>query len=395
MFKATLFEFENQEIFITEQELLQGCNELAKLDNVLCIAYAKHDKDEIEPGVPKPVHFHVMIRTQKVTTSKFIVKFFKHNGVVCNENMMQKSKHGSYCKMVQYLTHKNDESKHQYDYDTEVHKIKGDIDVYYKTDLDVITKQRNAFYPIDWTFQKKSYCQQLLEMSEFDFGSGQVGQANRIRCCKQLDFLYNQHLREMQSKGVDRNMNVIYITGESGTGKTTVAKFIAKSLGYDICISSSSNDPMQDYVGQKCLILDEFRQSDWQLSDLLKMLDNHTTSTIKSRYNNKYMNDCKLIIITSVFPVTDSSYKNYDPNNDKLVQLYRRINSYVVVSKDTYVTYEKINANGTPGGLSFTSPNPAKELGDKGVNILFEALAKINQEKLKDIEIEQTKLDIK
>ena len=48
------------------------------------------------------------------------------------------------------------------------------------------------------------------------------------------------------------------------------------------------------------LILDDLRPSCIGLSDLLKMLDNHTSSSVKSRYYNKVL-ECKLIIITSIF----------------------------------------------------------------------------------------------
>ena len=394
MFKATLFEIENQLEYLTLDEIKTAVENLSKQDNITHIAYAIHDKDILEDTTLKPVHFHCMLKCKKVTTSKFISKFFKHNGKPISDNYVQKSKYGSYCKMVQYLTHKNDERKYQYDYGTEVYKVKGDIDTFYNTDLDVITKQRNAFYPIDWTFKNKSYSQQYQEIEAFDFGSSQVGQTNRIRCFKQLEFFYNTHIKGIQLRGVDRDMNVIYITGAAGTGKTTVAKFLAKTMGYDVCVSSSSNDPLQDYMGQKCLILDDFRPSDWQLSDLLKLLDNHTSSSAKSRYNNKYMNDCKMIILTSVFPITDRSYQKY--NNEPLTQLFRRIKSYIVVSADNFVTYEKLDNNGTPAGRSYATPNPAKDFGQEGANILFDTMASLLQSKVSTMvkDIEQLSLDI-
>jgi len=392
-FKATLFEIENQLEYINLDEIKTAIDDLAKQDNITHIAWAVHDRDILDDGTPKPVHFHCMIKCQKVTTSKYISKFFKHDNKAISENYVQKSKYGSYCKMVQYLTHKNDERKYQYDYDVDVVKVKGNIDDYYNTDLDVITKARANFYPIDFTFKNKSYSQQYLEIEEFDFGNSQMGQSNRIKCFKQLEFFYNAHIKGIQLKGVDRDMNVIYITGAPGTGKTTVAKFLANTMGYDICVSSSSNDPLQDYLGQKCLILDDFRPSDWQLSDLLKLLDNHTSSSAKSRYNNKYMNDCKMVILTSVFPITNKDYQKY--NNEPLTQLFRRIQSYIVVSSDNFITYEKLDQNGTPTGRSYATPNPAKEFGNEGANILFDTMAKLLQPKVAPLihEIEQLSLD--
>ena len=81
-------------------------------------------------------------------------------------------------------------------------------------------------------------------------------------------------------------MEVIYIQGATGTGKTSYSKMLAEQKEYSYYISSSSNDILGDYKGQDCLILDDLRPSCMGLSDLLKMLDNHTTSTVKSRYKN-------------------------------------------------------------------------------------------------------------
>lgn len=384
-FKATLFEVCNQLEYLTKEELELACSELIKEDNITELAYAIHNKDILDDGSPKPIHFHCMIRTNKVTTSKHIAKFFKHNNKPISDAYVQKSKYGSYCKMVQYLTHKNDSKKAQYDFEKDVVKLKGDIDTFYKTDLDIITKTRQPYYAIDWTFQNKSYSQQFLEIDQMDFGNSQIGQTNKIKCFNQLEKLYNAHIKGIQLKGVDRDMNVIYITGASGTGKTTVAKFIANTWGYDICVSSSSNDPLQDYQGQKCLIIDDFRQTDWQLSDLLKLLDNHTSSTVKSRYNNKYMNDCKLIILTSVFPITHNEYKNF--NNESLTQLYRRIKSYVIVSEETYTVFEKLDNYGSPCGNSIVCPNPAKEFGKEGVNLFFNTMTTLLKPKIEQLQM--------
>lgn len=385
-FKATLFEVCNQLEYLAKEDIELGVSELSKEDNISEIAWAIHNRDILEDGTPKPIHAHIMIRTKKVTTSKHIASFFKHNNKKMSDIYVQKSKYGSYCKMVQYLTHKNDIKKAQYDYEKEVFKIKGDIDVFYNTDLDVITKIRQPYYAIDWTFQNKSYSQQFIEIDKMDFGNSQIGQTNKIKCFNQLEKLYNAHIKGIQLRGVDRDMNVMYITGASGTGKTTVAKFIANTFKYDICVSSSSNDPLQDYQGQKCLIVDDFRQSDWQLSDLLKLLDNHTSSTVKSRYNNKYMNDCKLVILTSVFDITNCDYKNY--NNENLIQLYRRVNSFVIVTEDKYRIYEKLDQLGRPIGNFIDCPNPAKEFGKEGANLFFNTMATLLAPKIEQLEID-------
>ena len=100
-------------------------------------------------------------------------------------------------------------------------------------------------------------------------------------------------------KGVKRNMECVYITG-----KSTYAKMMCEDKGYSVFVSSGSNDVLDGYTGQDCIILDDLRPSCMGLSDLLKMLDNNTASTVKSRYKNKVL-ECKLIIVTSVLKIDE------------------------------------------------------------------------------------------
>ena len=82
-------------------------------------------------------------------------------------------------------------------------------------------------------------------------------------------------------------MECIYITGSSGSGKTTLARKIAESHGLAYFISSGSNDIMDGYGQEPCLIVDDIRPSVLGLSDLLKMLDPHTACSVGSRYKTK------------------------------------------------------------------------------------------------------------
>ena len=133
-----------------------------------------------------------------------------------------------------------------------------------------------------------------------------------------------------------REMKVFYIYGATGAGKTTMAKWLCeKMLEVDYYISSSSNDILQDYLGQEAIILDEFRPTDLSFSDMLKLLDNHTNSTVKSRYYNKAI-DCKYLIITTTQNISD--IYNEENLRDRL-QLYRRI------SEIYYVTDKGITAH--------------------------------------------------
>ena len=57
-------------------------------------------------------------------------------------------------------------------------------------------------------------------------------------------------------------------SGDAGTGKTTYAKDLAVKKGYSIFVSSGSNDVLDGYGGEDCIILDDLRPSCMGLSDL-------------------------------------------------------------------------------------------------------------------------------
>ena len=67
---------------------------------------------------------------------------------------------------------------------------------------------------------------------------------------------------------MDRQLECVFITGASHTGKTTFAKQIANSKGYSSYISSGGKHPLDNYEGQECIILDDLRDNTYELSDL-------------------------------------------------------------------------------------------------------------------------------
>ena len=184
-------------------------------------------------------------------------------------------------------------------------------------------------------FEHFSYAQQLeyvnsLPLSEKTKAFTQLRKLWELRC-------------QVLALNTDRQVEVVFICGKGGTGKTYYAKKLLKSLGYDYCISSSSNDPFQDYMGQRAIILDDLRDRAFEFEDLLKILDNNTSSSVRSRFTNKVFNG-DMIVITSSVPLNywykDYQYRGYDA----LVQLYRRISCYVKMT-EAY-TIAAIDENG-------------------------------------------------
>ena len=246
---------------------------------------------------------------------------------------------------LQYLTHSNDTQKYKYQYP--VSEVIANFD--FETEI------KNS--KILGDFENYSYAQQLDYVHSLPV-------SEQVSAYRQLDTLWKNHCKWL-SMQTDRDITVMFITGKGGTGKTTYAKKIMRErFGNDFCVSSASNDPWQDYLGQKGMILDDARDKVFEnFSDFLKIIDNHTSSSVACRFSNKVFNG-ELIIITSSIPLNywyrgrNSKGMFFAVDNEGFEQLYRRINCYVEVKQDTITVYPNgVNENGFPKGLGHIYQN--------------------------------------
>ena len=292
-------------------------------------AYILHDKDDTRP------HYHIYLNFgSSGVNSKDVAEWFD-----IPENFIEKVK-GRNTDMLLYLTHGNDsqQNKHQYS-PTEV-----------VANFDFETEIENARILGD--FKNFSYAQQLEYVNSLPV-------SEKATAFTKLEKLWRLHCQWL-SLQTDRDIDVIFVCGKGGTGKTYYAKKLLASMGLDYCISSSKNDPFQDYLGQKAMILDDLRDSAFDFEDLLKILDNNTVSSVKSRFANKVFNG-EIIVITSSVPLHYwyPEYKNR--RTDDIYQLYRRISSYVVITQETVSVYTDIDENGRPKGFCEEFRNELQE----------------------------------
>lgn len=326
--------------YMSQEDVEAGLDHNAVQD----YAYILHDKDVHEDGTPVAPHWHIMIRFKRPVQTESLCKWF---GIKSN---MIGYILGTFGDAVAYLTHRNKPEKYQY------------LDEEIKSNYDFKVEVEKAL-------SKKKASQRKEEIIEL-IRSGIVREYNYTEYITALE--YDKFKRAIDNaftyrrdtlKSLDRHMNVIYIYGGSGTGKTTYAKQLAINKGLSCYISSGSNDPLDGYKGQDCLILDDIRPGDFLLSDFLKILDNNTQSTVKSRYKNKLL-ECQYLIVTTSFDIPVFFDLLLDSEGESVKQMERRCTLKIQMGINTMTTYVYQPVSGKYKKVSILK-NPVSEVYNK------------------------------
>ena len=166
-------------------------------------AYILHDKDDTSP------HYHIYLHfgTSGVDT-KQIAEWFG-----LQESQVNKIK-GRSTDMLEYLIHANDSQKYKYQYDPS--EVKANFDFY--------TAVKNA--KILGDFEKYSYAQQLEYVNKLPVGE-------KAAAFTKLEKLWKIHCQCLVLNN-NRDIDVMFIHGKGGTGKTYYAKKLLEKMGYII-----------------------------------------------------------------------------------------------------------------------------------------------------------------
>jgi len=252
-----------------------------------------HDKDVDEQGTLKAAHVHVMLSFDNARSSDNVAKLLNDKSQYVEA--WRGNAHNGYA----YLVHatKDAQTQHQYD-PSEVHTNFDYLELLQQIAIEVSTsKPRNAVKVLLDALYEGGITKQELENR---LTGSQYGQYKT-----QIDKIWSKRLQkqaeawraEMSAQG--KNVNVIFVYGEAGTGKTSLACEYAGKLERDYYIAGSQRDPFQNYAGERTLILDELRPTTIPYPDLLRILDPFGAQVMApSRYSDKAL-ACDLIIITS------------------------------------------------------------------------------------------------
>lgn len=277
-------------------------------------AFILHDKDKDT----KP-HYHIALRFDSPRKSDQIAKWFN-----IKENYVGKIK-GKWQDILLYLTHANAPTKYQYP----IEEVICNFNYEHALVTGEGRKEDIINRIAEGTIREYNLHKELTPV-EYDKYKRNIENAFAFR----QKILLERKVREMEC---------IFITGTSGSGKTTQAKRMCEKKGFSYFVSSSSNDPFDGYQGQDAIILDDLRGSTFTFADLLKITDNHTSSMVKSRYKNKVL-ECKLLIITSILPISKFYTTVFENSDEPLLQFQRRMQTYVRMTNDvmTIFYFDKI-----------------------------------------------------
>lgn len=269
-----------------------------------------HDKDVLDSWEPKGKHFHIVLTFSNATTIGAVAKGL---GVECQ--YVNKIRTTTKSARL-YLVHRNDPEKYQYDPKEVVANF--NYVEYVDGCKPKVKRETIAERIANW---------EIKQYNIYDYVSVDEYANNKPYYDK--CFIY----RQSKLKKMDRQLECVFITGASHTGKTTFAKMVANAKWYSTYISSWGKHPLDNYEWQECIILDDLRDNTYELADFLKLTDNNTDSLVGCRFYNKSIAECKLLIATSIQDIHD--FYKYDTNEkESQVQLFRRFKTYLVMDTE-------------------------------------------------------------
>lgn len=305
-------------------------------------------------------HYHVGINTSSDNTYETIAKWFG-----CPVNSINKIQGHFTSTYALYLAHYGKEGKTPIPFD--------EIERNFELDYDKLIAR----------IKDKDSSGDLLEaiargeIRQYQFNE-KLSDAFRIKYKRQimnaLEVWADKKMRARETA----MKRVTWIYGKAGSGKTTLAKYLATSQGLDFFMSDSGENPFDHYADEPCIILDDVGADNLNGKVLLKLFDPHNKCFTKARYFNKDINAELIIVTSSVDPRTFwKSFRDEYSIDGDWEQLTRRLTGGVIKLdvKDRYhFEFTMYDSNGKDA-QTFKMDMP-KDVTEKVSTITAEARAR-------------------
>lgn len=153
--------------------------------------------------------------------------------------------------------------------------------------------------------RSESQAEQIMQMVKDGMTDAQILDACPTAYCKMQHIgQARQILLEEQYKDKWRNLQVTYLWGDTGAGKT---RSVMERYGYPNVYRVTDYDhPFDSYKGESVVVFEEFRSS-LKVEDMLKYLDGYPVM-LPCRYSNK------VACFTEVYLITNISLEQQYPN---------------------------------------------------------------------------------
>lgn len=328
------------------------------------MAVIAHDKDVDDKGQPATEHIHAMMSFPNARSINNIAKIIGDKPqyiAAWNE----KASNG-----YAYLVHRTENAKTKYQYDpSEVRAnfdYKAALDKYMQNIQKAKAKKAKSKNSNIEKYLNEIYNGTLTgkEVEDMITGSEYAKYKKLIEDVdtKRLQRASEEFREKMREE--NRAIRLYWIYGGTETGKSSLAKELARMENRAYFISGSTRDVFQDYNGEHTIILDELRPNVIPYADLLRITDPYAERVFApSRYHDKYLS-ADLIIITT--PYSPSEFYNdmsisgrVNKKDDSFWQLKRRITltlcadqtSFYLAEYDRFMQSYQIDA-------STKQPNP-------------------------------------
>lgn len=154
-----------------------------------------------------------------------------------------------------------------------------------------------------------------------------------------------QIVREEKYKNTFRQVDVVYIFGPTGTGKT---RAIMDDYGYEnVYRCTDYKNPFDGYKGQDVIVFEEFRSS-LKIQDMLNYLDGYPL-VLPCRYSNKVACYTKVFIITNIdlsqqYETVQEEYpETWNAFMRRIEAIFEFIKDKIIlINKEKYIINEKM-----------------------------------------------------